>query len=126
MSTQPLTPRLAESLNRRLLAASQLQIQAAESVALDASALGIMAVNAAVAAIVIGVRGSYDLWIVALVLVGLSFGLTVRSLRLPGAERIGPPIADTPDTPESEGEHSPEDSLLNDLTEDVETNEHAL
>jgi len=35
MPTKGITPRLAESL--RLLAASQLQIQAARSVALDAS-----------------------------------------------------------------------------------------
>jgi hypothetical protein len=35
MSTKAITPRLADRLNRRLLAASQLQIQAARSVALD-------------------------------------------------------------------------------------------
>ncbi len=40
MSTQGITPKLAEGLNRRLLAASQLQIQATRSVALDAGALG--------------------------------------------------------------------------------------
>jgi len=52
--------------------------------------------------------------------------LAVQSLRLPGAERIGPSIADTPEAPESEDEHSPADSLLNDLAEDIEANEHAL
>jgi hypothetical protein len=126
MSTRAITPRLADRLNRRLLAASQLQIQAARSVALDASALGVMAIDAAVAAIVIGARGSYDLWILAVVLLGCSLGLAVRSLRLPGAERTGPSVTDTPEAPESEDEHSPEDSLLNDLAEDSETNEHAL
>src|ERR1039458_227485 len=130
MSTRAITPRLAESLSRRLLAASQLQIQAAQSVALDASALGVMAVAAAVAGsvarIVSGARGAYALWILALVLLGLSLGLAVWSLRLPGAEQIGPSIADMPETPESKDEHSPEDSLLNDLAEDIETNEHAL
>jgi len=126
MSTRGITPRLAESLNRRLLAASQLQIQAARSVALDASALGVMAVDAAVAAIVIGAREAYDLWILALVGLGCSLGLAVQSLRLPGAERIGPSIADTPEAPESEDEHSPADSLLNDLAQHIETNEHAL
>ncbi len=40
-----ITPRLAESLNRRLLAASQLQIQAARSVALDTSALAEWPIN---------------------------------------------------------------------------------
>jgi hypothetical protein len=127
MSTQGITPRLADSLSRRLLAASQLQIQAAQSVALDASALGVMAVAAAVAAIVIGTRGAYGLWILALVLLGLSLGLAVWSLRLPGAERIGPPPSRTPlDTREGKDEHLPEDSILNNLAEDIETNELAL
>jgi hypothetical protein len=39
MSTQPTKLEFADRLNRRLLAASQLQTQAAQSVALDASAL---------------------------------------------------------------------------------------
>jgi hypothetical protein len=38
MSTNPIEPGLADNLNRRLLAASQLQIQAARSVALDGGA----------------------------------------------------------------------------------------
>jgi hypothetical protein len=33
---------------------------------------------------------------------------------------------DTPEVPDSEDEHSPEDSLLKDLEEDIEINEHAL
>jgi hypothetical protein len=53
-----------------------------------------MAVAAAVAAIVIGVRGAYGLWILALVLLGCSLGLTVRSLRLPGAKETGTSLAD--------------------------------
>jgi len=126
MSTQGITPRLAEGLNRRLLAASQLQIQAGRSVALDASALGVMAVDMAVAAIALGARGAYDLWILALTLLGLSLGLAVRSLHLPGAEQIGPSVADTPEAPDGKDEHSPADSLLNDLAEDIEANEHAL
>ena len=66
MSTNPIEPGLADNLNRRLLAASQLQIQAARSVALDGGALGVVAVDIAVAAIVLGARGAYDLWILAL------------------------------------------------------------
>jgi hypothetical protein len=92
MSTKPNKPELADWL--RLLAGSQLQTQAARSVALDASALGAMAVTAAVAAIVIDARGAYDLWTLALLLLGLSFIKAVRTLRLPGAERNGPSIAD--------------------------------
>jgi hypothetical protein len=116
---------LADNLNRRLLAANQLQIQAARSVALDSSALGVMAIDLAVAAIVVGTRGAYDLWILALILLGLSLGLAVRTLRMPGVERIGPPVTDTPEAPENTDEHSP-DSLLDDLAEDIGINEHAL
>ncbi len=54
---------------------------------------GVMAVDAALAAIVIGARGAYGLWIVALALLGLSLGLAVRTLRLPGAEETGPSVA---------------------------------
>jgi hypothetical protein len=125
MPTKAITPRFAESLNRRLLAASQLQIQAARSVALDTSALGVMAVNFAAAAI-FGAGGAYDLGILALVLLGLSFGLAVQTLRLPGAKRMGPSVTDTPGAPESDDQHSSEDSLLNDLAEDIEANEGAL
>jgi hypothetical protein len=91
MSTQPITPRLAESMNRRLLAASQLQIQAARSVALDASALGVIAVDIAVATIAFGAGGAHGLWILALVLLGLSLGQAVRSLRLPARNGSAPP-----------------------------------
>jgi hypothetical protein len=126
MSTRGITPRLAESLNRRLLAASQLQTQAARSVALDASALGVMTVDFAAATIVIGVRGAYDLWVLALVLLGGSLGLAVRTLSLPAAAQIGPSVTDTSEISESEDEHSPEDSLLDDLADDIEINEHAI
>jgi hypothetical protein len=125
MPTKGITPRLAEWM--RLLSVSQLQTQAARSVALDAGALGVMAVNAAVAAIVIGARGAYDLWILALVLLGLSFSLAVRTLRLPGAARTGPSIDDMRKARDTkEDEHSLKDSLLNDLEEDLQTNERAL
>ena len=59
MPTRPITPRPAEGL--RLLAASQLQIQAARSVALDGGALGIVSACVAVAAIVLGVRSAHHL-----------------------------------------------------------------
>ncbi len=126
MPTHASSPPLSDRLNRRLLAASQLQIQAARSVALDAGALGVMAVDFAAATIVIDTRGAYDLWVLALFLLGLSLSLGVRSLHLPGAEQIGPSVTDTPGTPESEDEHSPTDSLLNDLAEHIGTNEHAI
>jgi hypothetical protein len=58
MSTKAITPRFAESL--RLLAASQPQTQVSRSGTLDAGALGVMAVDAAVAAIVVGTRNNGD------------------------------------------------------------------
>ncbi len=95
--------------------------------ALDAGALGVMAVDAAVAAIVIGARGAYGLWIVALLLLGLSLSLAVRTLRLPGAEETGPSINEMRKARETEeDEYLLEDSLLNDLEEDLQTNDRAL
>lgn len=124
MSTKPITPRLADNL--RLLAASQLQIQAARSVALDGGALGVMAVDAGVAAIIIGVRGAYGLWIVALILLGLSFSVAVRALLRQGADETGPSVADMREARETKDDRRLEEWLLNDLTEDIEINDQAL
>ena len=124
MSTKAITPRLADNL--RLLVASQLQIQAARSVALDGGALGVMAVDAGVAAIIIDTRGAYALWIVALVLLVLSLGVAVLTLRLPGAEDTGPSVADMRQARDTKDDRKLEEWLLNDLTEDIETNEQAL
>lgn len=124
MSTPQTTLRLAAGL--RSLAECQLQMQTARSAALDGGALGVMAVNAGIAAIVIAARGAAGLWIVALVLLGLSFGLAVWTLRLPGARETGPSVADTLRGRKSHDERSLEDSLLEDLAEDIQINEHAL
>jgi hypothetical protein len=125
MSTKPIKPGLADWL--RLLAGSQLQTQVSRSVALDAGALGVMAVDAAVTLIVIDAEGTYGLWIIALLLLGLSFSLAVRTMRLPGAEETGPSIASMRRAREAEeDEYLLEDSLLNDLEEDLHTNERAL
>jgi hypothetical protein len=119
-----ITPRLAESLY--LLAVGQLQMQTARSAALDGGALGVVAVDAAVAAIVIGTRGMYYLWIVALILIGMSLGLAVRALRLPGAQETGPSVAGTLEVRESQDERKLEEWILNDLACDVEINNEAL
>lgn len=117
-------PRLADRLCS--LAESQLQTQAARSLALDAGALGVMAVDAAVAAIVIGARGAYDLWIVALVLLGLSLGLAVWTLRLPGAEETGPSVAAMREARATLEAGRLEESLLEDLAADIQINDRAL
>jgi hypothetical protein len=124
VATKPITPRLADRLCS--LAESQLQAQAARSAALDGGALGVMAVDAALAAIVIGVRGTYDLWIVALVLLALSLGVAVRVLRLPGTEQNGPLVADMLDARERNNDATVEEALLKDLATETFANEQAL
>jgi hypothetical protein len=124
MSEKAITPRLADRLSS--LAESQLQTQAVRSASVDAGALGVMTVDAAVAAIVIGVRGAYDLWIVALALLGLSLGLAVRVVRTPGAERTGPLIDDILRACETEDDDRLERSLLQDLAADMRINRRAL
>jgi hypothetical protein len=122
--TKPITPRLADRLCS--LAESQLQMQTARSAALDAGALGVIAVDAGVAAIIIGARGTYGLWIVALVLLGLSLGVAVRTLRLPGAEDTGPSVAAMHEARETQDDNELERSLLEGLAEDVQINDEAL
>jgi hypothetical protein len=124
MSTKAITPRLADRLCS--LAESQLQTQAARSAALDAGALGVMAVDAGVAAIVIGARGRYDLWIVALVLLGLSLGLAVHVLRLPGTEQNGPLVAEILEARQASDDDAIEGQLLDDLAHETLANENAL
>jgi hypothetical protein len=124
MPTKASTDRLAESL--RSLAECQLQMQTVRSAALDGGALGVMAVDAGVAAIVIGIRSRYDLWILGLILLGLSLSLAVHTLRLPGAEQTGPVIDYIQRARRENDEHQLEESLLEDLVKDIRTNRQAL
>jgi hypothetical protein len=124
MSTKAIAPRLVDRLCS--LAESQLQTQAARSAALDAGALGVMAVDAAIGAIVIGTRGAYDLWIIALALLSLSAGLAIRVVRLTGAEQTGPLVNDVLEASASREDDQLELSLLQDLATDMLTNRRAL
>jgi hypothetical protein len=90
--------------------------------ALDTSALGVMAVDAGVAATIIATRGAYDLWIVALTMLGLSLVLAVHTLRLLGTEDTGPSVADMRETRESQDEHQLEEWVLEDLDRDIQIN----
>ena len=108
------------------LAESQLQIQAARSGALDARALGLMAVDAALAAIVIAAGGAHHLWIAALALLCLSLGAAVAALRLAGAKATGPSVAQLREERQTRDEHELTESLLEDLAEEVHTNDEAL
>jgi hypothetical protein len=124
MPTKPTEPEPSEWL--RLLTGSRLQTQVSRSVALEGGALGAMGLDAAVALIVIGAGGPYALSILALLALGLSFSLAMRALRLPGAKDAGPSLAAMRSARESEDARAFEDSLLDDLEKDIETNKRAV
>jgi hypothetical protein len=124
MPTPGITPRLTGRLCS--LAESQLQMQTARSAALDGGALGVIAVDAGVAAIIVGTRGAYDLWIAALAMLGLALALAVRALRLPGAEQTGPSVAEIHNARDTQADLRLEDVLFKGLAEDVHSNEQAL
>ena len=108
------------------LARDKLKTQSGRSVALDAGALGVMVLDVALATTVLETRGAYDLWIAALALLGLSFGLAIRALRLAGAEETGPPVARLSEDRETRVARQIRESMLEDLTEEVDTNDLAL
>jgi hypothetical protein len=110
----------------RLLTGSRLQTQVSRSAALVGGALGVMGVDVAVALIVLGGGGAYALSILALLLLGSSFGLAIRALLLPGAREAGPSLEAMRRGRDSKDARELEDSLLDDLEEDIEANEHAL
>lgn len=104
------------------LARDQLQMQTSRSGTLDAGALGVMALDVALAAIVIGARGAHGLWIAALVLLVLSLGLALRALRHVGAEETGPPVARLRLDRETHDEQRLRESMLEDLASGVLAN----
>ncbi len=124
ISTKAIAPRLADRLCS--LAEGQLQTQVSRSGTLDASALGVVSACAAIAAIVLGVRSAHHLWIAALVLLGLSLGLAVYALLLPGAEQNGPSVTEMLDARARNDDETVEETLLEDLAAETFTNERAL
>jgi hypothetical protein len=108
------------------LARDQLKMQTSRSTALDTGALGLMALDVALATILLSTRGEYDLWIAALTLLGLSFGLAIRALRLKGTKATGPSVARLREERETHDEHQLRESQLKDLAAGVRTNDHAL
>jgi hypothetical protein len=124
MSTKPHKPEPSEWL--RLLTGNGLQTQVSRSGALVGGALGVMAVDVAVALIVLGAGGAYDLAILALVLLGASFFLAMRALSLPNAKDAGPSLAAMRSARESEDARELEDALLDDLEKDIQTNDRAV
>ncbi len=124
MSIKAIKPTLAESL--RSLAVSQLQMQTVRSAALDGGALGVMAVDAAIATLIVDTGGAHRLWIGALALLSLSLAVAVGALRLPGAEQTGPVIEAIHEARKIQDDNELEESLREDLAEDVHTNDQAL
>ena len=124
MSMKPTEPGPSEWL--RLLTANRLQTGVSRSGALEGGALGVMAVAAALALIVIGAGGAYGLSIVALLPLVLSFGLAVHTLLLPSAKQTGPSLATMRKARDTEDTAEFEDSLLDDLEEDLRINDRAL
>jgi len=124
MSTKAIEPEPSEWL--RLLTGNRLQTQVSRSGVLVGGALGVMAVDVAVALIVLGAGRTYGLSILALLALGVSFGLAMRALLLPGAKEAGPTLAAMRRARESEDAYEFEDSLLNDLEVDIQTNHRAV
>jgi hypothetical protein len=124
MSTKAITPRLADRLCS--LAESQLQTQVSRSGTLDLGALGVVSACAAIAAIVLGVRSAHGFWIAALVVLGLALALAVRALLLPGAEKIGSPLAGMLDARAIDDDATIEADLLEDLATETSANNQAL
>lgn len=110
----------------RLLTGSRLQTQVSRSGVLVGGAVGVMAVDVAVALIVLGGGGAYALSILVLLLLGLSFSLAVRAVLLPGAREAGPSLDAMRRGRESKDARELEDSLLDDLEEDLDINDRAL
>lgn len=124
MTVRAITPGLAATLCS--LAVGQLQMQASRSSNLDAVAIGAMGINLAVAAIVVGLRSAHDLWIVALALLGLSFGLAMRALFLAGAVKTGPSIENLLEAHCAKDGSTIEQRIVRNLAVDVFANRQAL
>jgi hypothetical protein len=124
MPTKAVTPRFAERLCS--LAESQLQAQAARSASLDAGALGVISACTAIAALVLTVKSADHLWIATLAVLGVSAGLAIRALRLPGAEEIGPPVRELLDARRTRDDEEIEQSLIENLADETLVNNQSL
>src|SRR5271155_5424082 len=124
MSTKAIAPRFSEDLFPLTL--NRLQRQTARSGGLDGRALGVIYLDALLAVTITVGAGAYELWILALVRLGLSFAFAFKALRTPGAEQIGPCIGDVLKARENHDDRTIREWLLDDLIDDVEANEEAL
>jgi hypothetical protein len=124
MNVRRITPGLAATL--RSLAVGQLQMQASRSATLDTVAIGVMGVDLAAAAIVVGIQSSHHLWIASLAALGLSFSQAIRVLLLEGAKRVGPLVVDVLGARTWHDDASLEVSVLESLALDMLADRRAL
>jgi hypothetical protein len=123
MQTRALTPELAAAL--RSLAEVQLQMQASRSATLDARAIGVIGVDAAVTTFIFGAGLGLQARIAALAMLGLSAGLAGRSVFLGGSDEIGPSVLGLLASSDTD-DRVLEESLLDSLAADVDANHRAL
>lgn len=124
MTKTPIDATLAASLQS--LAECQLQIQTSRAAALDAGAVGLMGVNAAIAASIAVVHGTTGLSIVALVLTCISFVALSSALLMQDANGIGPCITEVIVNLGEDSDSNPVRAILDDLAGCVLANRRAL
>lgn len=104
---------LASSLQS--LAQCQLQAQTSRTAALDAGAVGLMGVDAAIAASMGSVPAATGVWIVAFSLVWASFAVIATALLIQGADDIGPMVGEVL----ARRVYLPDRDLVGDLLDDL-------
>jgi hypothetical protein len=124
MNARGITPGLAATL--RSLAVGQLQMQASRSATLDTVAIGVMGIDLAGAALVVGAQSAHHLWIASLAVLGLSFGLAMRALFLAGAVKIGPSIENLLEAHCAKDGSAIEQQIVRNLAVDLFANRQAL
>lgn len=110
----------------RSLAQAQLQVQASRAASLDARAIGVMGVDAALTTILGDADFAEALQVAALLLLSLSAGLALRCVLLDIGERMGPPLARLMAVRELSGAAAVEMSILRWMAADLQANERAL
>jgi hypothetical protein len=123
MPTNASSPSLTNKLYS--LARDQLQMQTSRSGTLDTSALGVMAVDTALATVILSTRTT-PLWIAGLGLLGLSLGFAAGVLSLPKVEETGPFVPDMLDARETQDDQEIEEWLFKDLIDDLRANRRTL
>ncbi len=124
MRDRPIPSELVGSLQS--LAECQLQSQTSRSAALDAVAGGVMGVDVAIAASVLGVRSALHLWVVALALLCASFATVAVALLMRSGDGMGPMVMEVLANRGSRSVQDLERELLEDLAAQVAVNRRTL